>query len=119
MRCRGRVGEKILLRAAPADLARERLGGATGFEARRWRSLASIEAAASQRVDGWICLSSLPICLRILRLLGLRIRRLSPTGVHVYYLSQRRVFESPKPKPGSHRHHPLALGRSGPTSEKP
>lgn len=43
MRCRGRMGEKILLRAAPADLARERLGGATGFEARRWRSLASIE----------------------------------------------------------------------------
>lgn len=47
MRCRGRVGGKILLRAAPADLARERLGGATGFEARRWRSLASIEAVAS------------------------------------------------------------------------
>lgn len=52
------MGGKILLRAAPADLARERLGGATGFEARRWRSLASIEAAARQRVDGF----AYPLC---------------------------------------------------------
>lgn len=62
MRCRGR---------APADLARERLGGATGFEARRWRSLASIEAAASQRVDGWICLSSF-VMLKNTSVVGLK-----------------------------------------------